>query len=197
MKTVIISDFQVANEFIKDALSDLQPNNGSCSWYKGKFYTKELILVEFNNKSHDLSQLLDMLITKEGINKVISISLGSPLSDHLRSGDVLINDLPNGSCQKLIDLFLDKMVEVDGEPLRVFVGNIIDSINEEKSMDTLACVDCSCPEILSILKNKGLSTLLIRVITPKAKETNLDTEIKISVAQKLLFLLKKTIEQIS
>ncbi|MDK2823277.1 MAG: hypothetical protein PWP71_1195, partial [Clostridia bacterium] len=59
MKTVIISDFQVANEFIKDALSDLQPNNGSCSWYKGKFYTKELILVEFNNKSHDLSQLLD------------------------------------------------------------------------------------------------------------------------------------------
>ncbi|MFZ7103191.1 MAG: hypothetical protein ACOWWO_11135 [Peptococcaceae bacterium] len=197
MKTVIISNFGTANNYIKDALSDLQPCQvENHTWYKGKFYTKELYLIELDERNHNLDELLDVLVIDGRITNVISIGLASPLPGHIRPGDVLINDFPKGSCQNLLDAFLDQPGEEEEEPLRIFAGTIISQVDEENSNGgSLTCLDPSCARLISLMTNKGLAVLAVRILTPEADENNLDVEIMANVVQKLLALIKKSLER--
>ncbi|MFZ5944108.1 MAG: hypothetical protein ACOYVD_08360 [Bacillota bacterium] len=197
MKTVIISNFRVAGDFIKNALSDLQPHTtANSTWYKGKFYTKELYLVELHNNQDCLGEVLDELISEGRINNVISIGLGSPIAGNMRTGDILANDFPRGSNQHLLDLFLNQQDDEE-EPLRIFAGNILAKNAADEEVKGLSCFDADCEGLFSLLKNKGLSTLALRVIIPEGDEVNLDSEIRVNVFQKLLLLLKKAVERTS
>jgi len=195
MKTLIISNYSVISEYIKDALSELKPcsidNN---SWYKGKFYTKELYLVE-NYDDDSINDLLDRLIANGPIKNIISIGLGSSLVEHLRQGDILINDFPNGSCQELVDRFLNQAVADDEIPLRIFAGNIYNEPVNDENIADLACLDLSSAQLFLTAKNKGLSTLAIRIINSEKHNEGLDTEVTSNIVQSLLFLLKKAIER--
>lgn len=197
MKTLILSDYDLVSEYIKDALSELQPyTHEKFTWYTGKFYTKELYLVEKYDKE-DLDTLLDILLTDEPINNVISIGLGISLTTDLKEGDILINDYPTGSCQSLVDRFLNCKTEEDGDkPLRIFAGTIFDQ-SAGDNLSALACVDILDGELFSTIKAKGLSTLAIRIIAGEENKVNLDNEKINNVLPKLLLLLKQTIEQVS
>jgi len=198
MKTLILSDYHVVSEYIKDALSELQPfSMDKYSWFKGKFYTKELYLVDNCNKN-DLSTLLEFLLADGPIKNVISIGLGQPLTLHLKQGDLLINDYPNGSCQLLVDRFLNYTPDDEEElPLRIFAGTILGETSENQELSGLACLDPQCGEMFATIKNKGLSTLAIRLIGGEDNQHSLDQDVINSVMPKLLLLLKKTVEQVS
>ncbi|NLT95471.1 MAG: hypothetical protein GXW85_08080 [Clostridia bacterium] len=193
MKTLILSNFDLISRYIKEALSDLQPYAiNKHSWFKGKFYTKELYLVE-KYESNTLGELLDLLIIDGAINTVISVGAAQPLNSNLKQGDILINDYPASSCQKLMDRFLnDGLAESEDLPLRIFAGNILTEAADQQNPLGLTCLDCSCKDLFSILQAKGLSTLAIRLISSRD-----DSEIINNVVPKLLLLLKQTVEKAS
>ncbi|MGI6225340.1 MAG: hypothetical protein ACOYJ1_03700 [Peptococcales bacterium] len=198
MKTLILSDYDIISEYIKDALSELNVHTSDkFSWHTGKFYTKELLLVEEYNRK-ELPALLDLLLIDKPIKNIISIGLGNSLGTHLKEGDILINDYPSGSCQELVDRFLNDSTDEFGErPLRIFVGNIFDDTQEHEFTDDLACRDFTNGELFSTLKAKGLSTLAIRIILGEQDQVSLDTETINNVLPRLLLLLKQTVEQVS
>ena len=187
------------SQYIKEALSDLQPYTiNDYSWFKGKFYTKELYLVE-KYDCKELNTLLDLLITDGSISNVISIGLADSLNINLKPSDILINDYPSGSCQKLMDRFLNcnQFDEAEEMPLRIFAGTIVNEISDEQIPAGLTCIDRSSEELLSALQKKGLFTLAIRIIAGEDNSSELENEIKNNVIPKLLLLLKQTVEQVS
>ncbi|KJS19173.1 MAG: hypothetical protein VR72_19315 [Clostridiaceae bacterium BRH_c20a] len=193
MKTLIISNYNVISEYIKDALSELQLHpSDKYSWYKGKFYTKELYLVE-NYDENSINDLLDIMIADGPIKNIISIGLASSLVEHLRQGDILINDYPSGSCQVLVDRFLNQAVADDELPLRIFAGNIYNEPVNDENIVGLACLDLSSSQLFLTAKNKGLSSLAIRIINSEKHNEELDTEVTSNIVQSLLFLLKKVV----
>ncbi|KJS84706.1 MAG: hypothetical protein JM58_10310 [Peptococcaceae bacterium BICA1-8] len=195
MKTLIISNYKVISEYIKDALSELQPHlSDKHSWHKGKFYTKELYLVE-NYDENSINDLLDILIADGPIKNIISIGLASSLVEHLRHGDILVNDFPSGSCQVLVDRFLNQDIADDEIPLRIFAGNIYNEPVSDENIAGLACLDLSSGQLFLTAKNKGLSTLAIRIINAEKHYEGVDTEVTSNIVQSLLFLLKKAIER--
>lgn len=198
MKILILSDYDVVSEYIKDALSELQTyTTDKHSWYKGKFYTKELLLIEKYDQEN-LSALLDQIISNEQIKKVISIGLGNAFTSHLRQGDILVNDYPGGSCQDLVDQFLNYPPdEDDDKPLRIFAGTIIRDASDEQNKSGLACIDLACEQLFPTIKSKGLSSLAVRIINKENDTNGLDRDIANVVSQKLLLRLKKTVEQAS
>ena len=194
MKTVILSAFPQETQFIKDALFELQEyKSDKFSWYKGKFYTKDLLLVEIDGNT-DIGALIKLLSAQTEIGMIISIGLGLPLNDKLRSGDVLIADLPPGSCEKNIDLFLGQAEDINEVPLRIFVGQIQNEYLKNQQKDVLACLDREGSKALDTLKEQGMPALLLRVITPNGDENDLEIENRLRIAQKLLMLLKKSVE---
>ena len=197
MRTVIISFFPLETQFIKDALSELQVfKTDKFTWYRGKFYTKDLYLIE-GEINTDIRELIDLLRGEGEIRQIISIGLGIPISSQLRSSDLIISDLPIGSCEKLMDIFLNQDNYDDDIPLRIFAGQIYNEYSQDKNENLLACYDLKGGEILSFLRDTGLPAFLIRVIVPEANENNLEIETRLNVAQKLLLLLKKSIEYTS
>lgn len=199
MKTLICSAFSLESEYIKNALSELQTfEQEGDIWYRGKFYTKIFYLVEDSNNIKDIDSLLETVINNEGIFQVITIGLGTSLNEKLRPGDVLIEDHPADSCQRLVDLFLNSnsVGEDESASLRIFAGNIFTETPQELSQDTLGCLDLEGDNLFKFLQNKGLPTLNIRVIVPEAKEEVLEDEIYKVIAQKLLVLLKKAVEHL-
>ena len=87
MKTLICSAFSLESEYIKNALSELQTfEQEGDIWYRGKFYTKILYLVEDSNNIKDIDSLLETVINNEGIFQVITIGLGTSLNEKLRPG---------------------------------------------------------------------------------------------------------------
>lgn len=195
MKTAIITNFGVVNNFIKDALSDLQTLQiKNHTWYKGKFYTKELYLVEItDNQQVDLDELLDILVIDCRVTNIISLGLAIPSLGHIRPGDVLICDFPKGSCQQSLDLFLNEEIQEE-EPLRIFAGVIGSNPQAEGDCDILACRDENCDKLFTLTTQKGLSSLAIRIMIPEAEGENLDIEIMNTVIQKILIPLKKSLE---
>ena len=126
MKTLILSNYDLVSQYIKEALSELQPYTiNNCSWFKGKFYTKELFLADsFDTK--DISSLLDFLIIDGPISNVISVGLAESLHTDLKQGDILINDYPTGSCQKLMDRFLNNgSEELEDKPYEFLQGLLL------------------------------------------------------------------------
>lgn len=197
MKTLVLSDYDVFSQFIKEALSELQPySTDDHSWYKGKFYTKELYLAE-KYENVNFSTLLDKLITDGSIKNVISIGLGIGLTPNLKQGDILINDYPSGSCQELMDRFLNFHLDGEEKPLRIFVGNIFNESPKEETLPGLACLDSSPEELFNTCKAKGLSTLAVRIITGEENKEQLDGDTINNVIPKLLLLLKQTIEKVN
>lgn len=196
MKTLIMSAFPLESKFIKNALSDLQTfKNDKFTWHKGKFYTKELFLVENSNNITNIDLLLELLMADGGVAQVITIGLGTPLNTNLRNGDILITDQPFGSCQKLTDLFLSSDDSEEETPLRIFAGQIFNEFSLEKNCDSLACLDLAGNVLLPTLRDKGLPALNIRVVVPEQGEENFDSDIYLNIAQKLLVLLKRAVEQ--
>lgn len=195
MKTVIISAFPLETQFIKDSLSELQEyKSDKFSWYKGKFYTKDLYLVDIDGNT-DLGGLIEVLLAQDEITMAISIGLGTPLSNKLRSGDILITDLPLGSCEKTVDLFLGQTEDIDEMPLRIFAGQIENEFsNQEQKDDVLSCFDKEGAEITVHFKEQNIPAVLLRVITPNGNENDLEIEDRLRIAQKLLILLKKSVE---
>ncbi|NMA02346.1 MAG: 5'-methylthioadenosine/S-adenosylhomocysteine nucleosidase [Clostridia bacterium] len=194
MKTVILSAFPQETQFIKDALFELQEyKSDKFTWYKGKFYTKDLLLVEIDGNT-DIGALIELLSAQTEIGMIISIGLGRPLNDKLRSGDVLITDLPVGSCEKAIDLFLGQTEDINEIPLRIFVGQIQYEYLANQEDDVLACLDKEGSKVIETLKEQRMPALLLRVITPNGDENDLEIENRLRIAQKLLMLLKKSVE---
>lgn len=190
---MILSAFPQESQFIKDALFELQEHKSDkYSWYKGKFYTKDLLLVEINGDT-DIKVLIEVLETQEEIGMVVSIGLGIPLNDKLRPGDILITDLPLGSCEKTVDLFLSQTEYVDDVPLRIFAGQIQNEAAGKQQDDVLVCLDKEGSNVISVLKEQNIPTLLLRVITPNGDEDDLEIENRLRIAQKLLTLLKKSV----
>lgn len=198
MKTLILSNYDLVSHYIKEALSELQPYTiNNCSWFKGKFYTKELYLADsFDSK--DIGSLLDFLIVDGPISNVISVGLAESSHADLKQGDILINDYPTGSCQKLMDRFLNNgSDEFEDKPLRIFAGTIIGEKNREQTLPGLTCIDSSSEDLFATLQAKGLFTLAIRIITAEGNNSQLDSETINSILPKLLLLLKQTVEQVS
>lgn len=194
MKTAILSAFPLESQFIKDALFEVQEyKSDEFSWYKGKFYSKDLLLVEIDGNTN-IEVLMDLLASQEEIGMVISIGLGLPLNDKLRSGDILITDSPLGSCEKSIDLFLGQTEDADEVPLRIFAGQIQNEDTGNQQDNILACLDKEGSKVTEVLKEQNRTALLLRVITPNGDENDLEIEDRLRIAQKLLILLKKSVE---